>query len=184
MEAAAETVRRLTRTILPERPHQLAASLDWRAAHEENPKRMEEWDNRRLQYMTLLSDADRGVLFTRGYDDIRPEPPKPVPREVNALARGNAKKLSLSDYNKKKTSTPASASPPDSTTPSQIQKKVTSEPKQPEETRRLVGKLGSADSRSKTASSDSLGDSRYVYLTQIAIGKSTLRCRSLDADQL
>lgn len=123
MEAAAETVKQLTRAILPERPHQLAPNLEWKARQEDSSRHYEEWKQTRLQYMTLLSDADRGILFTRGYDDIRPEPPKPVPKEVNALARGGAaKKLSLSDYKNKKTGATASASPPDST-PSNTPKK-------------------------------------------------------------
>lgn len=65
--------------------------------------------------MTMVTDADRGVLFARGYYDIRPEPPRPKPRDVNVLSRVGAKKLSLSDYNKKKTAAASSVSPPDST---------------------------------------------------------------------
>lgn len=176
MEAAAETVRHLTRTILPERPHQLAQSPDWRSTFEEHPKRIEEWENSRLQYMTLVSEADRGVLFTRGYYDIRPEPPRPVPREVNALARGSAKKLSLSDYTKKKTGAATSTSPPD-TTPSQSQKRSSDrqappEPKQSDEARRTGSKLGSADLKPKAALNDALGDSRYVQWVPQAISES------------
>lgn len=125
METAAETVKQLTRTILPEYPHQLAASLEWKARPTpgDSKKYFEEWHQPRLQYMSYLTDGDRGTLFTRGYDDIRPELPKPVPKEVNALARGGAaKKLSLSDYKNKKTGATTSTSPPDST-PSQTPKK-------------------------------------------------------------
>ncbi|KAL6860279.1 hypothetical protein ACO1O0_004306 [Amphichorda felina] len=117
MEAAAETVKQLTRTILPQRPHQLAPSLEWKCRPSPDDSRYhEEWQQVRLQYMTFLTDADRGTLFTRGYDDIRPEQLKPVPKEINALARGGtAKKLSLSDYkNKKMTGATASTSPLDS----------------------------------------------------------------------
>jgi hypothetical protein len=125
MEAVAETVKQLTRTILPERPHQLAPNLEWKSRQEDSSRHYEEWKQTRLQYMTLLSDADRGILFTRGYDDIRPEPPKPVPKEVNALARGGAaKKLSLSDYKNKKTGATTSASPPDSTSSNTPKKPV------------------------------------------------------------
>lgn len=116
MEAAAETVRQLSRTILPERPHHLAQSPDWRSrCHpDDTSRRYEEWHDSRLQYMTFLTEADRGTLFTRGYYDIRQEPPRPVSKDVNALARGAPPKktLSLSDYKNKKTATPASASPP------------------------------------------------------------------------
>jgi hypothetical protein len=66
--------------------------------------------------MTLLSDADRGVLLTRSYYDMREEPSKPVPKEVTALAKGGEKKkLSLSDYKNKKTSGATSTSPPEPT---------------------------------------------------------------------
>ncbi|KAF4987315.1 hypothetical protein FGRMN_10440 [Fusarium graminum] len=108
MEAAAKTVQQLTKRILPEKPHHLSYSADWRyhvPANESRQKHPEEWDNPRLQYSTLVSEADRGVLLTRSYYDMRVEPPKPVPREVGVLAKGGEKKkLSLSDYKNKKTS--------------------------------------------------------------------------------
>ncbi|KAK7430562.1 hypothetical protein QQZ08_002854 [Neonectria magnoliae] len=109
MEAAAKTVQLLTQRILPEKPHHLSYSPNWRyriPVDEAKSKRFEEWDNTRLQYATLVSEADRGVLLTRSYYDMRDEPQKPVPREVNILAKaGNEKKkLSLSDYKNKKTS--------------------------------------------------------------------------------
>ncbi|KAJ4136013.1 hypothetical protein NW768_003621 [Fusarium equiseti] len=108
MEAAAKTVQQLTQRILPEKPHHLSYSADWRyniPANESRHKHFEEWDNTRLQYSTLVSEADRGVLLTRSYYDMRVEPPKPVPRDVGILAKGGEKKkLSLSDYKNKKTS--------------------------------------------------------------------------------
>ncbi|KAF4441931.1 hypothetical protein F53441_11891 [Fusarium austroafricanum] len=108
MEAAAKTVQQLTQRILPEKPHHLSYSPDWRyhiPANESRQKHLEEWDNTRLQYSTLVSEADRGVLLTRPYYDMRVEPPKPVPRDVGILAKGGEKKkLSLSDYKNKKTS--------------------------------------------------------------------------------
>ncbi|OAA43793.1 hypothetical protein NOR_04368 [Metarhizium rileyi] len=127
MEAAAKTVDVLSRRILPEKPHHLAASPTWRyrpppdddtASDSRRPKRrFEEWHNNRLQYLTLLSEADRGTLFTRPYYDMREEPVKPVPRDVSTLAKGpgtgEKKKLSLSDYKNKKTGLVASASPPE-----------------------------------------------------------------------
>lgn len=112
MEAAAKTVHLLTQRILPEKPHHLSYSTDWkcRPPHDDNAKHFEEWDNPRLQYMTFVSEADRGLLLTRPYYDMRVEPSKPVPREVNALAKpsGEKKKLSLSDYKNKKTTVPPS----------------------------------------------------------------------------
>ncbi|KAJ4254903.1 hypothetical protein NW762_009701 [Fusarium torreyae] len=108
MEAATKTVQQLTQRILPEKPHHLSYSPDWRyhiPANESRQKHPEEWDNTRLQYSTLVSEADRGVLLTRSYYDMRVEPPKPVPRDVGILAKGGEKKkLSLSDYKNKKTS--------------------------------------------------------------------------------
>ncbi|PNY28521.1 Uncharacterized protein TCAP_01555 [Tolypocladium capitatum] len=125
MDAAAKTVESLSQHILPERPHHLSYSPHWRfrprpddAAHGGGggASRFEEWYNTRLQYMTLVSHADRGTLLTRPYYDMREEPPKPVPREVSALANAagdKKKKLSLSDYKNKKTGAPSSASPPE-----------------------------------------------------------------------
>ncbi|KAJ6441959.1 Ribonucleoside-diphosphate reductase [Purpureocillium lavendulum] len=122
MDAAAKTVESLSEHILPEKPHHLSYNPHWRyrprpedSAPGARP-RFEEWHNPRLQYMTLVSQADRGTLLTRPYYDMREEPPKPVPREVSALAAGGdnkKKKLSLSDYKNKKTGTPSSASPPE-----------------------------------------------------------------------
>ncbi|KID91501.1 hypothetical protein MGU_01471 [Metarhizium guizhouense ARSEF 977] len=126
MEAAAKTVEVLSKRILPEKPHHLAFHPTWRyrpppeddAAESRGAKRrFEEWHNTRLQYLTFLSEADRGTLFTRPYYDMREEPVKPVPREVSTLAKGTGtgekKKLSLSDYKNKKTGLVASASPPE-----------------------------------------------------------------------
>ncbi|KAG6025788.1 hypothetical protein E4U41_001458 [Claviceps citrina] len=131
MEAAAKTVEVLSKRILPETPHHLSSSPTWRhrplpedadddaaAAESRGAKRrFEEWHHTRLQYLTFLSEADRGTLLTRSYYDMREEPLKPVPREVSALAKGvgtgEKKKLSLSDYKNKKTGLMASASPPE-----------------------------------------------------------------------
>lgn len=108
MEAAAKKVQLLTQRILPEKPHHLSYSPDRRyriPADDHKSKHFEEWENTRLQYTTLVSEADRGVLLTRSYYDMRVEPHKPVPREVNILSKagGEKKKLSLSDYKNKKT---------------------------------------------------------------------------------
>ncbi|KAG5946058.1 hypothetical protein E4U53_006647 [Claviceps sorghi] len=127
MEAAAKTVEVLSKRILPERPHHLSFSPTWR--HRPHPeddetaesrlakRRFEEWHNTRLQYLTFLSEADRGTLLTRSYYDMREEPSRPVPREVSTLSKGistgEKKKLSLSDYKNKKTGLVASASPSD-----------------------------------------------------------------------
>ncbi|OPB42421.1 hypothetical protein A0O28_0035380 [Trichoderma guizhouense] len=115
MEAARKTIEVLSQRILPERPHHLAFHPEWRfrPSHGDSNS-FEEWHHPRLQYLTLLSEADRGVLFTKSDYDMREEPAKPLPREVNALAKGGEKKkLSLSDYNKKKTGATSSTSPPE-----------------------------------------------------------------------
>ncbi|CAM1503896.1 Fc.00g014870.m01.CDS01 [Cosmosporella sp. VM-42] len=121
MEAAAKTVQLLTQRILPDKPHHLSYFPDWRyrvpaeSSKPKSKKHFEEWDNRRLQYTTLVSEADRGVLMTRSYYDMRVEPQKPVPRELNNLAKSGVekKKLSLSDYKNKKTGVASDTSTPE-----------------------------------------------------------------------
>jgi hypothetical protein len=115
MEAAAKTVELLMQRTLPDRPFYLSNSPDWRyQPPSDGSRRFEEWHCNRLQYSTLLSEADRGVLLTRPDYDMREEPSKPLPREISTLAKagGDKKKLSLSDYKNKKTVS-ASASPPE-----------------------------------------------------------------------
>lgn len=115
MEAAAKTVELLTQRTLPDTPYYLSNSPDWRyRPRPDDHVRPEEWHSTRLQYSTLLAEADRGVLLTRPDYDMREDPPKPVSRDVNSLSKpaGEKKKLSLSDYKNKKT-LPASTSPPE-----------------------------------------------------------------------
>ncbi|PHH67479.1 hypothetical protein CDD82_1447 [Ophiocordyceps australis] len=117
MDAAAKTIEWLSQQILPEKPHHLSYNPQWRyrPRPDDSTSRFEEWHNTRLQYMTLVSQADRGTLMTRPYYDMREEPPKPVPRQVSALAKpgDKKKKLSLSDYKNKKTGLASSDSPPE-----------------------------------------------------------------------
>ena len=117
MEAAAKTIQLLTQRILPEHPHHLSYFADWRYRHHpvDDRKRIEEWNHPRMQYLTLVSEADRGVLLTRSDYDMREEPPKPVPKGVSALASkpGEKKKLSFSDYKNKKSAGAVSTSPPE-----------------------------------------------------------------------
>ncbi|UKZ80527.1 hypothetical protein TrVFT333_008288 [Trichoderma virens FT-333] len=98
MEAARKTIEVLSQRILPERPHHLAFHPEWRfrPSHGDSNS-FEEWHHPRLQYLTLLSEADRGVLFTKSDYDMR----------------GEKKKLSLSDYKNKKTGATSSTSPPE-----------------------------------------------------------------------
>ncbi|EGR52838.1 uncharacterized protein TRIREDRAFT_21249 [Trichoderma reesei QM6a] len=115
MEAARKTIKELGQRILPERPHHLAFHPEWRfRPGPGDGNAFEEWNHPRLQYLTLLSDSDRGILLTKSDYDMREEPAKPLPREVNALAKGGEKKkLSLSDYKNKKTGATSSTSPPE-----------------------------------------------------------------------
>ncbi|PNP50841.1 hypothetical protein THARTR1_08462 [Trichoderma harzianum] len=82
MEAARKSIEVLSQRILPERPHHLAFHPEWRfrPSHGDGNS-FEEWHHPRLQYLTLLSEADRGVLFTKSDYDMREEPAKPLPRE-------------------------------------------------------------------------------------------------------
>ena len=188
MEAAAETVKQLTRTILPERPHQLAQSPDWKCRYppDEPAKRPEEWHDTRLQYMTFLSDADRGVLFTRNYYDFRPEPTKHATKEASALAKGSATKktLSLSDYKNKKTTGVSPSDPPADSTPTQASRKhadrhsaapgsdnsraAPDHKAPPESSTRVEGKKNttesSATSKTKGPSENIVVDMRYAMM--------------------
>ncbi|KAG9258046.1 uncharacterized protein F5Z01DRAFT_692972 [Emericellopsis atlantica] len=114
MEAAAATIRQLSRQTLPDRPHQLSTSLDYRAPYFPEDSRAHGFEEQRIrhcQYMTLVSHGDRGILMPRSYHEFREEPPKPVVKEISTLARpgGSKKTLSLSDYQNKKAS--ANSSP-------------------------------------------------------------------------
>lgn len=115
MEAAAKKVQLLAQRILPDRPHHLSVSPDQRfRVPPDHSKAFEEFKHQRLQYMTLLSDADRGMLLTRPYYDMREEPPIPAAnKDLNAKMEKKAvTKLSLSDYKNKQKK--VSASPPGS----------------------------------------------------------------------
>ena len=129
MEAVAKTVEVLSKRLLPEKPHTLSFHPDWRyrppPEHDKDHpdasrgarRRFEEWHNTRLQYLTFLSEADRGTLLTRPYYDMREEPPKPVHRDIKDLGKPlpgapEKKKLSLSDYKNKKTGDAASTPDP------------------------------------------------------------------------
>ncbi|KAF6820033.1 hypothetical protein CSOJ01_01101 [Colletotrichum sojae] len=115
MEAAAKKVQLLAQRILPDRPHHLSVSPDQRfRVPPDHSKIFEEFKHQRLQYMTLLSDADRGMLLTRPYYDMREEPPNPtMVKEPNTkMEKKSVTKLSLSDYKNKQKKTVES--PPDS----------------------------------------------------------------------
>lgn len=104
MEVAAEQIRLLRQKILPDRPHHLSFRPDLRYSVPPDAQIPEEHFQRRLQYMTLISDGDRGVLLTRSYDDMREEAPTPSAKETVAPPRSDKKpamKMSLNDYKNK-----------------------------------------------------------------------------------
>lgn len=158
MEAAAEIIRTDLRAILPEKPHQLAKTTEWIATDDgpKDPHARDEFRVQRLQYMTFSSEADRGIVFTRAYDDIRPSP-KPMPRDVNALARSGAtKKRSLNDYiNKKK-----SVASPDAT-PSSTPRKDVSAPVTPVQDRLKPPATDASSGRLKTVADGRDSAKRY-----------------------
>jgi hypothetical protein len=104
MDGAAKDADKVAQSILPDRPHHLSLSLERRF-----PKPDGWWfsgASAPLQYMTYLSDAQRGVLLTRAVFNICEEPPQMASKVV---AKGEVKKkLSLIDYqNKKKSASPS-----------------------------------------------------------------------------
>lgn len=112
MEAAAKQVRLLTQRVLPEHPHHLSYDPRRRYPAVPDGKGFEEQIHRGLQYMTFVSDGDRGVLLTRPYYDMREEPPAPKAHPGAAAAASAAStpsrtdkkpstKMSLSDYKNK-----------------------------------------------------------------------------------
>lgn len=103
MDGAAKNADKVAKQILPDRPHHLSVSFDRKF-----PKPESWWFTGKsapLQYMTYISDAERGILSTRAAFEICEEPPQ-MPTKV--LAKGEVKKkLSLMDYqNKKKSASP------------------------------------------------------------------------------
>jgi len=88
MDAAAKHTQLLRSDILPPLPYQLAKVLDQRfRVPPDELKLFEERQFRPLEYMTLIN-ADRGLLFTRAYYDMREEPPKPNAAKEGLARRG------------------------------------------------------------------------------------------------
>lgn len=113
MDGAVKSIEKVAQRILPADPHHLSLSLESKF-----PKPQGFWfqgGSRSLQYMTFVSDADRGILIARPSYDICEEEKPAVPMPVKTLAKGEVKKkLSIKDYQRKKN---ASASPPESGPP-------------------------------------------------------------------
>ncbi|KAI1388355.1 uncharacterized protein F4822DRAFT_402589 [Hypoxylon trugodes] len=120
MEEATQTIKQILNK-LPYHQHYL--SLDTTRRYRPQPEdenRLEEQAFRPLQYSTFVSDADRGILITRAYFDVREEPANPAnasdsPAPKKSDPNKPKTKLSLKDYkNKNKTKTPEGEEPPKS----------------------------------------------------------------------
>ena len=103
MDGAAKNADKVAQRILPDRPHHLSLSFD-----SQFPKPGGWWftgASAPLQYMTYISDAQRGILLTRAAFEISEGPPSMA---TKVIAKGEVKKkLSLMDYqNKKKSASP------------------------------------------------------------------------------
>ncbi|KAK4455602.1 hypothetical protein QBC34DRAFT_71025 [Podospora aff. communis PSN243] len=110
MDGAAKSIDIVAKCILPQRPHHLSLSSAYKY-----PKPDGFWftgESSPLQYLTFVSDADRGILYTRASYEICEEPEgAPAAMPVKVLAKGEVKKkLSIKDYQRKKNN---SASPTD-----------------------------------------------------------------------
>ncbi|KAH8878837.1 hypothetical protein GQ53DRAFT_80534 [Thozetella sp. PMI_491] len=99
MDIAAVNADKMARRILPGRPHILTLTLDRTFP---NPKGF--WftaGSAPIQYMTYLSDAQRGILHTRAaYEMLEDPEAKKAPLTVQDLAKETAgkKKVSAKDY--------------------------------------------------------------------------------------
>jgi len=97
----AKKVRRVAERVLPGRPHHLTLNPNRKYAP---PSGF--WftgQSSRLQYLTNLSDADRGMLLTVPFFEIMDEPETANP--VKAVLQGEAKKkMSMKDYKARKKS--------------------------------------------------------------------------------
>ncbi len=108
MDGAAKSIDKVALRILPDRPHHLSLTLG-----RKYPSPNGFWfdgDSSPLQYLTFVSDADRGILITQPSYEIceDPEPTAPPPMSTKILAKGETKKkLSFKDYQKKKTGSPS-----------------------------------------------------------------------------
>ncbi|KAJ2896342.1 hypothetical protein MKZ38_005606 [Zalerion maritima] len=122
MEAAEKNIKILAEKVLPQRPHQLNLSMTRRYRVPQHSEEYEEQKIRPLQYMTFVSEADRGVLYTRAYYDVREEDaPVATPKSSLLAAPEPKKKLSLKDYKNKKNAQASPAGPSPLHSQAQIQ---------------------------------------------------------------
>ncbi|KAI2473367.1 hypothetical protein F4781DRAFT_189244 [Annulohypoxylon bovei var. microspora] len=116
MEEATKTIETLVKTVLPFKAHYLSLDTTRRYRPHTDDKRLEEQDIRPLQYTTFVSDAERGILLTRAYFDVREEPANPTnatdtPTPKKSDSNKPKTKLSLKDYKNRKKS-PDGEEPP------------------------------------------------------------------------
>ncbi|KAI1160069.1 hypothetical protein F5B18DRAFT_664119 [Nemania serpens] len=107
MEEAAQSIKTLADQILPKQPYYLSLSHTSRYPIPAEEKILDEKYIRPLQYLTFVSgEADRGVLNTRAYFDVREEPNSstnaPMPTTLKIDPNKPRKKVSLKDYKNKK----------------------------------------------------------------------------------
>ncbi|KAI0131240.1 hypothetical protein F4814DRAFT_405337 [Daldinia grandis] len=125
MEEVTKHIETLVKDVLPFKAHYLSLDTTRRYRPHADDKRLEEQDIRPLQYTTFVSDAERGVLLTRAYFDVREEPLNPVSATDTPTPRRTdpskpKTKLSLKDYKNRKKSpdgeeTPKSVAQPSKT---------------------------------------------------------------------
>ncbi|KAI1471895.1 uncharacterized protein F4812DRAFT_198051 [Daldinia caldariorum] len=109
MEEVRKPIDTLVKNVLPPKAHYLSLDTTRRYRPHADDKRLEEQDIRPLQYTTFVSDAERGVLLTRAYFDVREEPLNPVSARGDITPRTSdpskpKTKLSLKDYKNRKRS--------------------------------------------------------------------------------
>ncbi|XXG97672.1 hypothetical protein Hte_003979 [Hypoxylon texense] len=124
MEEATKTIDTLVKNILPFKAHYL--SVDTRRFRQHvDEKRLEEQEIRPLQYTTFVSDAERGILLTRAYFDVREEPANPANATNTPLPRKTDQskpktKLSLKDYKNRKKSPDGEETPKPAAQPPKV----------------------------------------------------------------
>ncbi|KAI6360120.1 hypothetical protein MCOR25_006828 [Pyricularia grisea] len=112
LPAAAQRVDNLAQRMFPERPHHLSVSPTRR--YPVPPDFFHQYSQ--LEYMTFLSDTDRGILLTRPYYDIREDQSDPLaPNSTSAIPRSETKKtmnkMSFKDYQQSRAKKVASPMP-------------------------------------------------------------------------
>ncbi|KAB5582779.1 hypothetical protein GE09DRAFT_282536 [Coniochaeta sp. 2T2.1] len=99
----AKKARLVAERVLPGRPHHLI--LNPNRKYPPPPGFWFTGQSSRLQYLTNLSDADRGMLLTVPFFEIMDEPDEGTPAPAKVAQKGEVKKkMSMKDYRARKTS--------------------------------------------------------------------------------